>query len=70
MHSSLGQDVSSTGKKETVVTSKIKELCGYVIENKGPESEAAWRSGDVIENKGSYPSKADILLKRKVVSCR
>jgi hypothetical protein len=28
------------------------------------------RSGNVIENKGSYASKAGILLKRKVVSCR
>ena len=69
-HSSLGQDVSSTGKEETVVTSKMNELSGDVIENKGPGSATAERSCNVIENKGSYESKAGILLKRKVVSCR
>jgi hypothetical protein len=66
--SSLGQDVSSTGKEETAVTLKMKERSGNVVENKGPASEAAEQSGNVIENKGSYASKAGMLLKRKVVS--
>jgi hypothetical protein len=34
-HSSLGEDVFSTGKEETVVTLKMKQRSGDVVENKG-----------------------------------
>jgi hypothetical protein len=57
-------------KERTLVTLKIDEPCGNVIENKGPASEAAERSWNVIENKGVIRRKAGMSLKRKVVSCR
>jgi hypothetical protein len=41
----------------------LTERCGDLIENKGPEIEARWKSGNVTENKGSYALKAAILLK-------
>jgi hypothetical protein len=34
-YSSLGHNVFSTGKEETVVTLKLKDRCGNVYENKG-----------------------------------
>ena len=53
-HNSLGQDVFSTGKEDTVVTLKVKELRGNVIENKGP----VWKTG----------GKAGMSMKTKVLS--
>ena len=52
-HSSLGQDVFSTGKEETVVTLKMTERSGNIIENKGPLWKTWGRSGNVFENKGT-----------------
>ena len=51
-HSSLGQDVFSTAKGETVVTLKMKGQRGNVIENKGSRLENRGRSGNVIDSKG------------------
>jgi hypothetical protein len=48
----MGQDVFSTGKEETVVTLKMTERRGNVIENKGPLWKTGGRSGNVHENKG------------------
>ena len=45
----------------------MKELRGNVYENKGSASEAAGRSGNVIENKDSYALKAGMLLETKVL---
>jgi hypothetical protein len=52
-HISLGQDVFSTGKEETVVTLKMKVRSGNVIENKGLLWKTWGRSGNVYENKGT-----------------
>jgi hypothetical protein len=41
---------------------------GNVYENKGPLWKTVWKSGNVVENKGIYESKAGMLLKRQVVS--
>ena len=65
---SLGQNVFSTGKEETVVTLKLKDQCGNVIENKGPPWKTRRQSGNVTENKGSYVLKAGMSLKTLVVS--
>jgi hypothetical protein len=43
----------------------MNEQYRNLIENKGPLWKAWRRSGNVVENKGSYASKAGILLKRK-----
>ena len=67
-HSSLGQNVFSAAKKETVVTLKVKEVSGNVYENKGSAINRRRQSANVIENKGSYALKAGMLLKKKVVS--
>jgi hypothetical protein len=40
------------GKEETLITLKMKERCGNVIENKGPGLEAAERSWNVADSKG------------------
>jgi hypothetical protein len=48
----------------------MTELCGNVVENKGPGSEVAEHGGNVIENKGSYALKAGMLLKIKEVGGR
>jgi hypothetical protein len=63
--SSLGHDVLSTRKEETVVTLKMTDRRGNVVENKGQGLEATGRDGNVIENKGSYALKAGMLLKIK-----
>jgi len=63
--SSLGRDVLSTRKEETVVTLKMTDRRGNVVENKGQGLEATGRDGNVIENKGSYALKAGMLLKIK-----
>jgi hypothetical protein len=52
-HSSLGQDVFSTGKEETAVTLKMIEQSGNVVENKGTLWGAWWRSWNTHENKGT-----------------
>jgi hypothetical protein len=44
-------------------SSKLNELLGNVYENKGPLWKTWSRSGNVTENKGTYSSKAGILLK-------
>ena len=61
LHSSLGHNVSFTGKEETVVTLKMNERSGDVYENKGSAFHERWQSRNVIENKGSYASKAGML---------
>ena len=33
---------------------KFNERCGNVDENKGPLWKTWWRSGNVVENKGTY----------------
>jgi hypothetical protein len=43
----------------------VNELSGDVYENKGPLWKKQRRSGNVIENKGSYAPKPGILLKTK-----
>jgi hypothetical protein len=48
----------------------MTELCGNVVENKGPASEAAGRNWNVIENKGSYALEAGMLLKINEVGGR
>jgi hypothetical protein len=65
-----GAILNSERKEETVVTLKLNERRGDVIENKGQWLQATGLGGNVIENKGSYALKAGILLKRKVVNCR
>jgi hypothetical protein len=52
-HISMGQDVFSTGKEETVVASKMKERSGDVFENKGSLWETWGRSANIFENKGA-----------------
>jgi hypothetical protein len=47
---------------------KLNEQRWNVYENKGPLWKTWGKSGNVIENKGSYASKAVMLLKSKVVS--
>ena len=46
----------------------MNEQCGNVYENKGPAFNSSGRSGNVIENTGSYASKTGMLLKGQVVS--
>jgi hypothetical protein len=45
----------------------MKQQCGDVYENKEPLWKTGWQSGNVIENKGTYKSKAGMLLKTKDV---
>jgi len=40
------------GKEETLVTLKMKERRGNVVENKGPGLEAGERSWSVADSKG------------------
>jgi hypothetical protein len=47
----------------TVVTLKMNDRCGNIIENKGPAFDSPGRSGKVVENKGSYSFKTGMLLK-------
>jgi hypothetical protein len=58
-HSSLGQNVFSAGKEETVVTLKMTERSGNVIENKGPLLKKWERNGNVYENKGDLRKKEE-----------
>ena len=46
----------------------MTELSANVYENKGPAFSSPARTGNVVENKGSYASRAGMLLKRQVVS--
>jgi hypothetical protein len=59
MHSSLGQNVFSTGKEETVVTLKMKERSGNVYENKGPLWKKLERSRNITDSKGDTPSNRE-----------
>ncbi|MGA9057190.1 MAG: hypothetical protein WB763_11830 [Terriglobia bacterium] len=63
----LRQDVTLAGKEETSVTSKNDERRGNVIENKGPLWKTRRQSGNVVENKHSYPQYPGMLLKTKEV---
>ena len=45
----------------------MKELSGYVYENKGQAFHRREKSGNVVENKDSYAQNAGMLLKRKGV---
>ena len=47
---------------------KMNEQSGNVYENKGALWESLWRTGNVDENKATYPLYPGMLLKRKVVS--
>jgi hypothetical protein len=46
----------------------LNERRGNVYENKGLLWKTGWKSGNVIENKGTYGYNAGMLLKRQVVS--
>jgi hypothetical protein len=48
----------------------LTERCGNVIENKARLWKTPQESGNVVENKDSYASKAGMLLKIKVVGTR
>ena len=48
---SIRQDVTLSGKEETLVTLKMNDRRGNVIENKGSWSEAAERSGNAVDSK-------------------
>jgi len=50
---------------EVVEDLKLNELCGNVIENKGSACSSPAQSGNIIENKYSYPQNAGMLLKIK-----
>jgi hypothetical protein len=52
---------------ETVENLKMNELCGNVLENKGPGLDNRLRSGNVVENKRTYAQNAGMLLKTKGV---
>ena len=52
---------------EAVENSKMKERCANVYENKGSVLGSPGQSGNVAENKGSYPQDAGILLTTKGV---
>jgi hypothetical protein len=52
---------------EVVEDLKLNELCGNVIENKGSACSSPAQSGNIIENKYSYPQNAGMLLKIKEV---
>jgi hypothetical protein len=54
-----------TEEDETCKFKKLNEQCGNVYENKGPALRIAERSGNPIENTGTYSLKAGTLLKRK-----
>jgi hypothetical protein len=41
------------GKRGTLVILKMNELCGNVIENKGPLWKTEGAGGNVYENKGT-----------------
>ena len=49
---------------------KLNERCVNVYENKGSQWKTCERSRNVYENKGSYPFKARMSLKIKVVNRR
>jgi len=51
------------GKKNSL---KMRDRCGDVYENKGPEFCEQGQSGNVAENKGSCALKAGMLLKRSM----
>jgi hypothetical protein len=50
-----------------IVTLKLNEPHGDVIENKGATLSNPELSRNVLENKGSYALKAGIILKRKEI---
>ena len=50
--------------------SKLSERCANVIENKGPLRITCGRSRNVYENTGTWPHKAGMSLKIKVVKWR
>jgi hypothetical protein len=64
----FGQLVSRDGRRKIQELQKVNEPCGYVYENKGSVFHGQGTTGNVIENKSSYASKAGMLLKRQVVS--
>jgi hypothetical protein len=49
---------------------KMKERRGNVYENKGTTFSSPLGSRNVVENKGTYPHKAGILLKIKALTGR
>jgi hypothetical protein len=52
---------------EAAEDSKMKERCGNVCENKGRAFTSLGRSGNVIENTGSYTHNPGMFLKGKGV---
>ena len=66
--SAIYDKMSPPTGKEKLVTQKVNEQRGNVIEKKGSAFNSLGLSGNVIENKGSYALKAGILLKRKAVN--
>ena len=47
---------------------KLNEPCGNVYENKGSVFHRSARSWNLIENKGGYPLKARMLLKKDILA--
>ena len=54
--------------KEKKNSLKMNELSWNVYENKGPAFDTRGRSGNVVENKGGYASKAGMSLKTRLLS--
>jgi hypothetical protein len=44
---------------------KVNDRCGNVYENKGSAFSSPWRSGNVIENEGSYALKSGNVIDKK-----
>jgi hypothetical protein len=65
----LESDISSENSQsvEAAENLKMKEQSWNVYENKGPDLSSPGRSGNVVENKGSYAQNAGMLLKTKGV---
>jgi hypothetical protein len=61
---------SEPGRQRKKEFLKMKHRRGNVHENKGPLWKTGWKSGNIIENKGTYEFKPGMLLKRKDVGGR
>jgi hypothetical protein len=66
----FGQDVGSGAEMKERDSSKLDEQRANLYENKGSVFHRPRRSRNVYENKGGWPQKAGMLLKRKGVCGR